>query len=129
MSNNIYKTTKFVRQSSEEGPEKTHQEKGSKKRINTAKTADVGNLHQTDKPTSEYDDSSSLQRWQQQDYEDKLLQQHDNFPEEYDINFPDTDTVCSAALLDNSSHNVGLYPAEDFVSDNYAAKSLDCVWY
>jgi len=69
-------------------------------------------------------DSSSLQRWQQQQhYEDILLQQHNNFPEEYDIKFPNTDILCSATALDDSSHNVGLYPVEDFVSDNYASKS------
>jgi len=124
MSNKIYNATDGPR-SSEEDPEKIHQEKGSKKRINTGKIDDVGNLHQTDKPTSEYDDSSSSQRWQQQDYEDILLQQHGNFPEEYDIKFPDTDTDKSAAqCLDDSFHNVGLSPAKDFVSDNYAAKSF-----
>jgi len=71
MSNNIYKTTEFVPQiSSGEGPEEIHQEIGSKKRINH-QTDDVvvGNLRQ---PTSV--DSSSLQRWQQQQHYENILQ-------------------------------------------------------
>ena len=83
MSDNIYNATDVPQSSSDEVPEKIHQEKGSKKRFNNHQTEDVvvgNNLHQ---PTSEYNSS----RWQQQQhYEDKLLQQHDNFLAKYDIN-------------------------------------------
>ena len=125
MSNNFYNATEVPQNSSGEGPEKIPQEKGSKKRINNHQTDD-DNLHQDDKPTSECD-PSSLQRWQQQQqqhYENIFLQQHGNFPEEYDIKFPDTGDKSAAQCLDDSFHNVGL-SAEDFVSDNYAYKSLD----
>jgi len=118
MSNNKSITTEVPQSSSGEGPKKIHQ-KGSKKRINNHQTNDiVGNLHQDNQPTSEYNYPSHVpqnHRQQQQDYGNILLQQRDIFPEEY--------TVCSAvALLDDSSYPT--YLAEDFVSDNYAAKSF-----
>ena len=61
MSNNIYNATDVPQSSSDEGPEKIHQEKGSKKRFNNHQTEDVvvGNLHQ---PTSEYNSSRRQQQ-------------------------------------------------------------------
>ena len=133
MSNNIYNATD-VPFSSGEGPEKIHQEKGSKKRINHHQTDDVvGNLHQDNQPTSEYNSPSHIlqnhhQEQSQFDDDNTLFPQQDDCPEYRGndiISLPFDPEFISSTSLD-ALCNTGLFiSTEDLVSGNYASKILD----